>query len=67
MLNAANWTGAAKPRAAQAPSEAALLIAYAADTSAPHAGIVQRAAVTLPLAAVAAMATRLVRTPGCLS
>jgi hypothetical protein len=43
---------------------AVLLIAYAADTSAPNAGIVQRAAVTIPLATMAAIATRLVRTPG---
>ena len=49
---------------ASAGVTAGLLIAYAADTSAPHAGIVQRAAVTLPLAVIAAMATRLVRTPG---
>ena len=49
---------------ASAGVTAVMLIAYAADTSAPHAGIVQRAAVTLPLAALAAIATRLVRTPG---
>jgi hypothetical protein len=48
---------------ASAGVTAALLIAYAADTSAPQAGIVQRAAVTVPLAAMAAIATRLVRTP----
>ena len=41
-----------------------LLIAYAADTSGPQAGVVQRAAVTVPLAALAAIAARLVRTPG---
>lgn len=41
----------------------ALLIAYAADTSGPQAGIVQRAAVTVPLAALAVVAARLVRTP----
>jgi hypothetical protein len=46
---------------ASAGVTAGLLIAYAADTSAPHAGIVQRAAVTLPLAAMAAIAMRLVR------
>jgi hypothetical protein len=49
---------------ASAGVTAALLIAYAADTSGPLAGIVQRAAVTVPLAAMAAIAARLVRTPG---
>ena len=49
---------------ASAGVTAVLLMAYAADTSAPHAGIVQRAAVTLPLAAMAAIAMRLVRIPG---
>jgi peptidoglycan/LPS O-acetylase OafA/YrhL len=49
---------------ASAGVTAALLIAYAADTSGPQAGIVQRAAVTVPLAAMAAIAARLVRTPG---
>jgi hypothetical membrane protein len=49
---------------ASAGATAALLIAYGADTSGPQAGIVQRAAVTVPLAALAAVAARLVRTPG---
>jgi len=49
---------------ASAGMTAVLLAAYAAYTSAPYAGLVQRAAVTLPLAALAAIATRLVRTPG---
>jgi hypothetical protein len=50
---------------ASAGVTAALLIAYAADTSGPQAGIMQRAAVTVPLAAMAAIAARLVsRTPG---
>jgi hypothetical protein len=43
---------------------AGLLIAFAADTSGPRAGILQRAAVTFPLAVFAAVAARLVRTPG---
>jgi hypothetical membrane protein len=43
---------------------AGLLIAFAADTSGPRAGILQRAAVSLPLAVLAAIAARLVRTPG---
>jgi Protein of unknown function (DUF998) len=41
----------------------ALLIAFAADTSAPGAGILQRAAVTIPLAAITAIAARLLRIP----
>ena len=49
---------------ASAGVTAALLIAFAADTSAPSAGILQRAAVTIPLAVIAAMAVRLVKTPG---
>jgi hypothetical protein len=49
---------------ASAGVTAALLIAFAADTSGPRAGILQRAAVTLPLAVLAAIAARLVRTPG---
>jgi len=48
---------------ASAGVTAAVLVAYAADTSAGDAGILQRVAVTVPLAAVAAMAARLVRTP----
>jgi hypothetical membrane protein len=41
----------------------ALLIAFAADTSAPGAGILQRAAVTVPLAVITAIAARLLRFP----
>jgi hypothetical membrane protein len=41
----------------------ALLIVFAADTSAPGAGILQRAAVTVPLAAITAIAARLLRIP----
>ena len=48
---------------ASAGITAAVLVAFAADTSAPDAGILQRVAVTVPLAAIAAIATRLVRTP----
>lgn len=49
--------------AASAAITGALLIAFAADTSAAAAGILQRAAVTVPLAAMAAMALRLARWP----
>jgi uncharacterized protein DUF998 len=42
---------------------AAVLVAFAADTSAADAGILQRVAVTVPLAAIAVIAARLVRTP----
>jgi hypothetical protein len=48
---------------ASAGATAAVLVAFAADTSAADAGILQRVAVTIPLAAVAAVAARLVRTP----
>jgi hypothetical protein len=52
---------------ASAGATAAALIAFAADTSAANAGILQRAAVSIPLAAIAAVAVRLltgpVRTP----
>jgi hypothetical protein len=48
---------------ASAGATAAVLVAYAADTSAADAGILQRVAVTIPLAAIAAIAGRLVRTP----
>ena len=41
----------------------ALLIAFAAGTSAPGAGFLQRAAVTIPLAVFTAIATRLTRNP----
>jgi Protein of unknown function (DUF998) len=42
---------------------AAVLVAFAANTSAGDAGILQRVAVTIPLAVIAAIAARLVRTP----
>jgi hypothetical protein len=48
---------------ASAGATAALLIAFAADTSAANAGILQRAAVSVPLAAIAAVAVRLLRRP----
>jgi len=38
------------------------LVAFAADTSAPGAGVLQRIAVTIPLVAIAAVAARLLRT-----
>jgi Protein of unknown function (DUF998) len=41
----------------------AVLVAFAADTSAPGAGVLQRVAVTIPLAVIAAIAIRLLRTP----
>jgi hypothetical protein len=47
---------------ASTAATAAILIAFASDTSAPWAGVLQRVAVTIPLAAFAAVAVRLVRT-----
>jgi hypothetical membrane protein len=41
----------------------AVLVAFAADTSAPGAGVLQRVAVTIPLAVIVAIAIRLLRTP----
>jgi Protein of unknown function (DUF998) len=41
----------------------AALVAFAAETSAAGAGVLQRIAVTIPLAATAAVAVRLLRTP----
>jgi Protein of unknown function (DUF998) len=49
---------------ASAGVTAGLLIAFAADTSGPRAGILQRAAVTLPLAVLAAVAARLAGAAG---
>jgi Protein of unknown function (DUF998) len=48
---------------ASATATAAVLIAFASDTSAPAAGTLQRVAVTIPLAAITAIAARLLRTP----
>jgi hypothetical membrane protein len=47
--------------AASAAVTAAAMIAFAADTSGPVAGVLQRVAVTLPLAALAAVAVGLAR------
>jgi hypothetical protein len=49
--------------AGSAVGTAAVLIAFAADTSAAGAGILQRIAVSIPLAAIAAIAVRLLRVP----
>jgi hypothetical membrane protein len=46
---------------ASATATAAVLIAFAADTSAPDAGILQRVLVSVPLTAIAAIAIRLLR------
>ena len=48
---------------ASATATAAVLVAFAADTSAPGAGVLQRIAVSIPLAAVAAVAAQLLRIP----
>jgi hypothetical membrane protein len=48
---------------ASGAATAAVLIAFAAGTSAPGAGVLQRVAVSIPLAAVAAVAARLLRIP----
>lgn len=53
------WRGWRRWLAASAGITGALLIAFAAETSAPGAGILQRAAVTVPLAAMTATAARL--------
>jgi uncharacterized protein DUF998 len=45
--------------AASAAATTAALIAFAADTSEPAAGVLQRVAVTLPIATITAIATRL--------
>jgi len=50
-------------KASAAIATAAVLIAFAGDTSAPAAGILQRVAVTIPLAAITAIAARLLRIP----
>jgi hypothetical membrane protein len=41
----------------------AVLVAFSSDTSASGAGVLQRIAVTIPLVAIAAIATRLLRKP----
>jgi hypothetical protein len=46
-----------------AAATAGTVITFAADTSAPGAGVLQRVAVSIPLAVIAAIAVRLIRTP----
>ena len=48
---------------ASAGVTAAVLVAFAAGTSAADAGILQRVGVTIPLAVIAVISARLVRTP----
>ena len=45
----------------------AVLVAFAAETSAPGAGVLQRVAVTIPLAVIAAISVRLLRLPATLA
>ena len=49
--------------AASALATAAVLAVFAAETSAAGSGVLQRVAVTIPQAAIAAIAARLLRTP----
>jgi hypothetical protein len=49
--------------AASALATAAVLAVFAAETSAAGSGVLQRVAVTIPQAAIAAVAVRLLRTP----
>jgi hypothetical protein len=58
-----DWRGWRPWLLASAGATAAVVVAFGVDTSAPYAGILQRVAVTIPLAATAAVAARLVRTP----
>jgi hypothetical protein len=59
------WRHWRPPLLASAAATGAILIAYATDVTGPEAAILQRAAVTLPQAAVAAIAARLLwRGPG---
>jgi hypothetical protein len=59
------WAHWRPPLLASAAATGVLLITYATDVTGPAAAIVQRAAVTLPQAAVAAIAARLIwRGPG---
>lgn len=58
---APGWRPWARWLAASSAVTAAVLVPFAADTSAPWAGILQRIAVTVPLAAMTAVAARLVR------
>jgi hypothetical protein len=52
----AAWKPWSRWLAASAAATTALLIAYGADTSGPAAGVLQRIAVSVPLAAIAAIA-----------
>jgi len=59
------WAHWRPPLLASAAATSVLLIAYGTDVSGPAAAIFQRAAVTVPQAAVAAIAARLIwRGPG---
>ena len=62
VANATSAAAVARPLASSLATGAALA-AFAAQTSASGAGVLQRIAVTIPLAAVAAVAVRLLRTP----
>ena len=55
----AAWRPWCRWLAAGAAATAVVLIAFGADTSEPAAGVLQRVAVTLPIAAIAAIAARL--------
>jgi hypothetical protein len=59
---AAQWEGWRPWLLGSAAATAAVLIPFAADTSGPAAGILQRIAVSIPLAAMAAIAGRMVTT-----
>src|SRR6185437_13260669 len=59
------WAHWRPPLLASAAATSVLLLAYATDVSGPEAALLQRAAVTVPQAAVAAIAARLIwRGPG---
>jgi Protein of unknown function (DUF998) len=59
----AGWKPWGRWLAASAVGTAMALIAYGANTSEPAAGALQRVAVTLPLAAIAALSARLASLP----
>jgi Protein of unknown function (DUF998) len=59
-LGAARWQAWRPWLLGSAAATAAVLIPFAADTSGPAAGILQRIAVSIPLAAMAAIAGRMV-------
>lgn len=59
----AEWRPWCRWLAASAAATALVLTAFGAGTSEPAAGVLQRVAVTLPLAAIAAIAARLVSWP----